>query len=262
MPPNRAKYQEAIANSPPTLWTLVVKAGNPDNPEYRPALHRLLELYDTALLRFFESFARDREKAVDWKQDFCAEMLEGKRFSPDQRKGHHFRSYLARAVHNYVCNRREAEQAAKRKTAEGAKLFSQYEQSDSTQSFGETREAPAEATILGDITRAQGYDIVNRCYDNLQTWCRTQEDALDLLQVVESLKNPDADKTAGQLSARARKRVIEKRAEFIQQEVLQELYAAPGEDVAEVMAREIDELLRPLDSCSHQRPPMGCDDER
>ena len=114
-----AREQETSTGGPqrgfqPTLWTTILKAQDPDSPERRQALERLIESYWKPAYHFIRRRGHDVESAKDLTQGFFATFLEPaflKNVSPARGR---FRSFLLAALSHYLSNEYDRRNALKR----------------------------------------------------------------------------------------------------------------------------------------------------
>lgn len=98
----------------PTLWTAVLKAQDPDSPERREALERLIQSYWKPAYHFIRRKGHDVETAKDLTQGFFAAFLEPdflKDVAPDRGR---FRSFILAALSHYLSNEYDCRRAQKR----------------------------------------------------------------------------------------------------------------------------------------------------
>jgi len=98
---------------PSTQWTIIHRAGD-DSVESQQAFSELLALYWKPIYVLVRAKGQDNETAKDTTQDFIMHLME-KDFPKklDKSKGR-FRSYLRRALENFIINRAEYNKAQKR----------------------------------------------------------------------------------------------------------------------------------------------------
>jgi RNA polymerase sigma factor (sigma-70 family) len=98
----------------PTLWTAVLKAQNPESPERRQALERLIQSYWKPAYFFIRRRGHDVESAKDLAQGFFAAFVEPdflKNVAPERGR---FRSFLMAALSHYLSNEYDRRRAQKR----------------------------------------------------------------------------------------------------------------------------------------------------
>ena len=97
-----------------TRWSLIVAAGDSNNPDCRRALDELCGAYWYPVYAFLRRSGRDPDAAQDLTQGFFARLLEKQTLkAADQERGR-FRSYLLTALKFYLSNERQRERAQKR----------------------------------------------------------------------------------------------------------------------------------------------------
>jgi len=97
-----------------TRWTLVVAAGNSDEPSSRAAVAALCEAYWWPLYAFIRRSGRSSDDARDLTQAFFARVIEKRYFSHADKDRGRFRSFLLTAVSNFLANEHDGAVAAKR----------------------------------------------------------------------------------------------------------------------------------------------------
>ena len=107
---------ETSSPSPPTQWTVVVRARDPSSPEGAAALGQLLQAYAPVLSRYATGVLRlPPEQAEDLVQEFVARKVLEQRLldSADRARGR-FRSFLLKCFINFVRGQQRKDRAAKR----------------------------------------------------------------------------------------------------------------------------------------------------
>ncbi len=97
-----------------TLWTLVLRAKEPEAPGRRQALETLISAYWKPLYFFVRRRARDTEAAKDLVQGFFAALLEKNYLQYVDRDRGKFRSFLLTAFEHYAADARDHDRAQKR----------------------------------------------------------------------------------------------------------------------------------------------------
>lgn len=97
---------------PATAWSVVLRAGDPAVPGYREALDRLCHDYWKPVHAYIRSaWGKTVEDAKDLTQAFFARFLENDSWSRlDPARGS-FRGYVKRALHNFLVNAKEHDDA-------------------------------------------------------------------------------------------------------------------------------------------------------
>lgn len=96
-----------------TRWSLVLAAGS-DEAQARDALDQLCRIYRPAVLAWLRGRGHDRSDAEDLTQGFFARFIEKRLHESAMPERGRFRTYLRTALHNFVVNAIEYEQAARR----------------------------------------------------------------------------------------------------------------------------------------------------
>ncbi|HWB54996.1 MAG TPA: hypothetical protein VG722_12410 [Tepidisphaeraceae bacterium] len=204
------------------------------------ARRTLAEVYDRPLLRLFQYRLKNRPAdAEDWKQDFIiSHFLTGKIFEHAKPTGH-FHSYLARAVHNYIVNRREAELAQCRRPT-NAEPFSKL--SGENQSIADSVADPL--SLEEDehlLTHERALDVIDTACEGLLQWARSTSNP-ESIAAAERLKNGDPS-LAGHQAKMLPGALASKFKDLLRTAVRDEVLVQPGEDTEEIIGREI-KLLR------------------
>jgi len=97
-----------------TRWTLVVAAGDTDEPSSRAAVAALCEAYWWPLYAFMRRSGRSSDDARDLTQAFFARIIEKRYFKHADRERGRFRSFLLAAAKNFLTNEHDRAVAAKR----------------------------------------------------------------------------------------------------------------------------------------------------
>jgi RNA polymerase sigma-70 factor (ECF subfamily) len=98
----------------PTLWTAILKAKDPDSPEHRASLERLLDAYWKPVYFFVRRRGHDVETAKDLTQSFFAAFLEKDFLKDVSREKGRFRSFVLAAVTHFLSNQYDRARAQKR----------------------------------------------------------------------------------------------------------------------------------------------------
>lgn len=97
-----------------TLWTLVLRAKEPDAPGRREALETLIQRYWKPVYFFARRRGGDPEGAKDLVQGFFAALLEKNFLQYVDRGRGRFRTFLLTAFEHHAADQRDAERAQKR----------------------------------------------------------------------------------------------------------------------------------------------------
>jgi RNA polymerase sigma-70 factor (ECF subfamily) len=76
-----------------TLWSIVNRAGGPDDEDVTAARQRLLQRYGGAVKRYLLGALRDAEVADELTQEFALRFMDGKYSGADRERGR-FRSFI------------------------------------------------------------------------------------------------------------------------------------------------------------------------
>jgi DNA-directed RNA polymerase specialized sigma24 family protein len=161
---------EAHKQFPPTRWTFVEYAGQPDHPAQEKALSELLIQYQPALKAYLAAqFRIDEQQADDLLQSFVFEKViqAGMLARADRQRGK-FRTFLLHALTNFVISDLRRQQALKRSPAEGS--VSLDELSD------QTPELVREASGTGfDLAFARG--VIGEALKRMEAQCEASDRA-------------------------------------------------------------------------------------
>jgi len=97
-----------------TQWSLVLAAGDSQNPEFQDALATLCGTYWYPLYAYIRLWGSDADTAQDLVQGFFSHLLKTKALRVAAPERGRFRSFLLVSVKNYLANERERAQALKR----------------------------------------------------------------------------------------------------------------------------------------------------
>lgn len=97
-----------------TDWSMVVAAGNGQDPGAREAMESLCSIYWYPVYGFVRRQVHDASAAQDLTQAFFSRLLEKKSLRVASRQRGRFRSFLLGSVRNFLANERDRELAAKR----------------------------------------------------------------------------------------------------------------------------------------------------
>ncbi len=102
------------ARFPTTLWSRVIRAGDPTDREGRAALERLCKDYWYPLYAFVRRKGLDQDEASDLVQGLFSDLIERRDFAKADPARGRFRSFLRTACDHFLANRREHDRAIKR----------------------------------------------------------------------------------------------------------------------------------------------------
>jgi RNA polymerase sigma factor (sigma-70 family) len=104
---------EPVAGFRPTLWTVVLRAKDPDAPDRREALERLFQTYWKPIY-FHIRRTHDAEAAQDIAQGFFTTFLEKDYLKSVEREKGKFRTFLCVALRHYMADENDRARAQKR----------------------------------------------------------------------------------------------------------------------------------------------------
>src|SRR5262245_13036501 len=84
-----------------TLWTLVRRAHQTQDPQARDAQRQLLERYGGAVRRYLRALLRDVSATEDLFQEFACQLLEGDLGGADPQRGR-FRNFVKGVLFHLV----------------------------------------------------------------------------------------------------------------------------------------------------------------
>jgi RNA polymerase sigma factor (sigma-70 family) len=102
------------AQFPPTLWSVVLLAGQHSSDQSREALAALCRAYWFPLYAFLRRQGRSPHDAEDLTQGFMLHLLEKETLSRVQREKGKFRSFLLASLQYFLANERDKQRAQKR----------------------------------------------------------------------------------------------------------------------------------------------------
>lgn len=97
-----------------THWSVVLEAARPDTPGGVEAFARLYQDYWFPLYAYVRRRGRSPQEAEDLTQDFFVALLERQRLQGIERGGGRFRSFLLKALQNFLANAWDRASAQKR----------------------------------------------------------------------------------------------------------------------------------------------------
>jgi RNA polymerase sigma-70 factor (ECF subfamily) len=97
-----------------TLWTLVLRAKDPDAPDRRKALEELIQTYWKPAYFFLRRRGHDREESKDIVQGYFAALLERDLLQYLDRDRGKFRTFLLTTLQHYASDERDRQRAQKR----------------------------------------------------------------------------------------------------------------------------------------------------
>ena len=97
-----------------THWSVILEAAQPDSPGCTDAFARLYRDYWYPLYAYVRRRGRTAHEAEDLTQDFFVALLERERLRGLERGGGRFRSFLLKALQNFLANEWDRTSAQKR----------------------------------------------------------------------------------------------------------------------------------------------------
>ncbi len=97
-----------------THWSLIIAAGDKDDPSAREALASLCRSYWPPIYAYLRRQGRDRDVALDLTQGFFAKLLEKHYVADARRERGRFRTFLLTSLQHFVANEWDRERAFKR----------------------------------------------------------------------------------------------------------------------------------------------------
>jgi RNA polymerase sigma-70 factor (ECF subfamily) len=98
----------------PTLWSVVLRAQDPEDPHRRTALNSLCEIYWTPVYVYLRHKGQSVEDAKDATQGFFAHFLELRALDRVERGRGRFKNYLLALLEHYLANEHRKAHAEKR----------------------------------------------------------------------------------------------------------------------------------------------------
>src|SRR5947207_14134032 len=115
MPPDRPATAFAGGEQfPPTLWSVVLRAGQNSSEQSHEALATLCRAYWFPLYAFLRRQGKSPHDAEDLTQGFMLHLLEKETLSRVKREKGKFRSFLLASLQYYLADERSKEMAQKR----------------------------------------------------------------------------------------------------------------------------------------------------
>src|SRR5262245_46233237 len=97
-----------------THWSVVLRAGSPDEAASRDALAALCQAYWSPVFAYIRQRGNDAETARDLTQGFFAALLERRGIAEARRERGRFRSFLLTSVKNFLSDAHDQRTALKR----------------------------------------------------------------------------------------------------------------------------------------------------
>jgi len=97
-----------------TQWSLVLAAGDSQDPDSREALAALCEIYWYPIYALVRHLGSDPDYAQDLTQGFFTDLLERRFFKVAKRERGRFRSFLKTALHHFLSHERDRARAQRR----------------------------------------------------------------------------------------------------------------------------------------------------
>jgi RNA polymerase sigma-70 factor (ECF subfamily) len=117
MPPSRPDAGATRTGDDPfstTQWSLVLRAGDPDEPGAQQALAALCQRYWYPLYTYVRRRTGSPHDAEDLTQGFFEHLLESRLVGAADRERGRFRAFLLGCCNHYLSNRRDYDNAQKR----------------------------------------------------------------------------------------------------------------------------------------------------
>jgi len=105
---------EARGRFATTQWSVVLRAGSPDEAESRDALATLCQAYWSPVFSYIRHRGNDPETARDLTQGFFAALLERRGIAEARQERGRFRSFLLGSVKNFLADEHDSRSALKR----------------------------------------------------------------------------------------------------------------------------------------------------
>lgn len=112
--PKHASSVGAAARFPPTLWSIVLAAGETSSPRSREALASLCQTYWYPIYAFLRRGGHPAPDAEDLAQGFFAHLCKNERLSNVGPGKGRFRSFLLASLKNFVVDQSQKSRAQKR----------------------------------------------------------------------------------------------------------------------------------------------------
>ncbi len=151
------------ANFQPTMWSVVLRAKDPEDPHRRTALNKLCESYWQPVYAYVRRKGMSAEDAQDATQGFFAYFLEkGAIEKVDQGRGR-FKSFLLAYLEHWLAN--EHRRAGAEKRGGGAPVLSL----DFGRAESEVRIDPADSeTPEREFRRSWGLTVLHQAFEGLR----------------------------------------------------------------------------------------------
>jgi RNA polymerase sigma factor (sigma-70 family) len=121
-PPSSTSVPSAGAQFPPTLWSVVLAAGEAGSTRAQEALSALCQTYWYPLYSFLRRQGKGRHDAEDLTQAFFVHLLESSGLEKVRRERGKFRSFLLSALKHFVID--EWAKASAQKRGGGTRIVS------------------------------------------------------------------------------------------------------------------------------------------
>lgn len=99
---------------PPTVWSVIVAAGDRGNPRSGRALEQICSGYWRPIYMYVRGRGHPREQAEDLTQGFFERLIEKNHLADFRHERGRFRSFLLATVKHYLANQYDRANAAKR----------------------------------------------------------------------------------------------------------------------------------------------------
>lgn len=111
---NRVPEGSSAGGFPPTVWSVIVAAGDHADLRYARALERICSGYWRPIYLYVRGRGYSPEQAEDLTQGFFERLIEKNQLADFRKERGRFRSFLLAAVKHYLANQHDRAKAAKR----------------------------------------------------------------------------------------------------------------------------------------------------
>ena len=155
-------YRGAGSQFTTTHWSVVLEAARPDSPGSVEAFARLYRDYWYPLYSYVRRRGRDPAEAEDLTQDFFVSLFERERLQGLERDGGRFRSFLLKALQNFLSNEWNRATALKRG---GGCAISSIEEIDAESRY---LKEPASENIEASFDRDWAFTVIEHAMEHLE----------------------------------------------------------------------------------------------
>jgi len=146
-----------------THWSVVLEAARPDSPGSVEAFARLYGDYWYPLYAYVRRRGRSPQEAEDLTQDFFVALFDRQRLHGLEREGGRFRSFLLKALQNFLANEWDRATALKRG---GGCAISSLEEIDAESKY---LRAPSHEKVEASFDRDWAFTLIEHAMENLET---------------------------------------------------------------------------------------------